>query len=391
MVDTSLKTQPTMNLGEHESIRLVPRRPAWTRLHSVVLVLSVAVALLACSTAALAFSAFEEATVPGKSAFYESLGVRPSTVTGRADLSSTRMHRAELSYAGTTRENLTMAAGRNQVLSPSGEVLYVVHTEVVSDVPEAAYTTVDGITGDYAVRMRIYQPSTQAWAGLVPFGLSIKQAVGPQAPPLSPNLYLFHYMATPSSKMVVDLVGTQGFESQYEAKPTFYLGEGEMAWQQIMVPFLRTYAHAYAPTVAQQRAASAAASAAANATRRALQYSYGGSSGGSSDGTIGGEVGGAVGGDVGGDVGGKIGSSVGGDVGEDLGEAAGTALGGPVGGAIGGFVGKELGSYVGKKVGSDIGSDIGSDLGSEAGTDIGNAVGNTVTSSSSSGGYSYSG
>ena len=61
MVDTSLKTQPTMNLGEHESIRLVPRRPAWTHLHSVVLVLSVAVALLACSTAALAFSAFEEA------------------------------------------------------------------------------------------------------------------------------------------------------------------------------------------------------------------------------------------------------------------------------------------------------------------------------------------
>ena len=365
---------------EHESIRLVPRKSLWTRMHTAVLVLSISTALCAAAAVSLMVT-IDDATVPGKSAFLSSMGVEASSSVPLEELSSSRMQRVELDFSGTLRENTTIAAGRNQVMGADGSVMYVVYTEVVSDVPEAAYTTVNGITGGYSLRLRVHCPATGEWAGIVPFGLSAKQVVSPHMPRVNPNMFLFHYMPTSTSKMVVDLVGTQGFESQYSGKPTFYLGPGRSAWEAFMVPFLVQYERAYEPTIAQVQARARAHNAShADAPARMLS-SYGGSE------TEGGAIGGDIGGDVGSKVGGDVGSDVGGDVGEDVGEAAGDALAGPIGGAVGGWVGKEVGSYVGKKVGSAIGQD----LGSSVGTTVGNAISNAGSSSSSSSAYSYSG
>ena len=326
------------------------RPPASHRGGSAVTILSILVVALATSTAVLAASlasVSSSAGVPGEAAFSASLGVEPSALVYLPELSTPNMRRHDLSYNNTTREGLTIAAGRNAVLAANGSVAFFLYTEVLADVPEAAYAAVSGRIGTYSLRMRVRDPKTGASASLTPTSISMKQAMawatatGEEMPAPSPTLFLFHYSAGEGMPVVSDLVGTQGWDSHFVGAPTFYHGHGAQAWEAIVKPFLVAYEAAYSRDIAANATGTRRSLSARSQTldddedaRRRMQ-SYGGDNYGGE--SFGSEVGGSVGGDVGGNVGGDIG----GDVGEAVGEAAGDAVAGPIGGAVGGYIGKE--------------------------------------------------
>lgn len=299
--------------------------------------------------------------------------VQPSAQFASASRSSPHFQRSHMFYTGTERENKTLAGGRNRILdTETGEAVYDVHTEIITDSHFGEFAGANGGVGDRALRLRIVEIATGVEVILIPHSLSLAHSKNNNVT-LIPNLYFFSYLEpgrTPVATHVSTLVS---------GRVVMFGDIGTAEWRSFMPKFFAAYENGWT-----------ADNNSSNTARRRL--GFGSWAAGKIGGYIGGHFGGDAGADIGADaaksmyggesVGGSIGGAVGGHfgqeageaVGEDVGAAAGGALGTAIGGPVGGVIGEEVGGWAGRELGGDIGQHVGEDLGSRFGNGIENDV-----------------
>eukprot|EP00325_Prymnesiales_sp_UTEX-LB-985_P030744 CAMPEP_0174725750 /NCGR_PEP_ID=MMETSP1094-20130205/46332_1 /TAXON_ID=156173 /ORGANISM="Chrysochromulina brevifilum, Strain UTEX LB 985" /LENGTH=426 /DNA_ID=CAMNT_0015927221 /DNA_START=23 /DNA_END=1303 /DNA_ORIENTATION=- len=336
------------------------------------------------------------------------------TRTYIANLSSSRMVRHELSYAGTPSSKTIVAAGVTSIYDASAKLTHEIHTEVINGSTFGEFTTPSGRVGPHALQVRIVDTATKAESILIPMSLSLRRT----GPTLVPNFFFFSHRSEPQSSHIIStfvstIMGRVVFNDEHR-------GKTRAAWDSSITPALLAYADAwvsknspgrrldfwdglgayaagkvagslmgyatggdpYAGSEAYSATKSIASGDSAGQTAQNIGWglastaaskltgsSWAGSAVFAADDVAHGEgFGDAVGSVAGTTLGGEAGQAIGTEVGGDAGAALGMAIGGP----IGGVVGEEVGAWAGGIAGHFAGAKLGGEIGGDFGTDVDN-------------------
>ena len=140
-----------------DKIGLVPKRSkgpaAWVTLSLVLALTNIATGCLAIylsmrpeKSSSPSHSSSERSPAPLEAAVFSAQHSLPGAPSTRSipELSTVRMHRADVSYDGLPSQSFMRAAGVNRILDASGTASHEVHTEIVNGSTFGEFTTADG-------------------------------------------------------------------------------------------------------------------------------------------------------------------------------------------------------------------------------------------------------
>ena len=235
-------------------IEQLPKRPSRSPAHFA----STAVAVVAAfgAGAGIAFLGMQtscaETSLPAL--FDASMGIRvpPSQITPLPAYSTSRMVRSVPSYAGTTRENATLAAGTTSVLGEDGSEEFTVTTEVIADAPfgEFAVASPGAPVSQRSFRL-VFTNASGAQTVIIPFGISAASLrSNTTLVTLRPNFFFVQYYPAGRRRLSVtgELEGDIGhfdtFASSLGGQLVATAHEHQQKLEQVINPILHSYGNA---------------------------------------------------------------------------------------------------------------------------------------------------
>ena len=176
------------------------------------------------------------------------ISVPPSQITHLTAYSTSRMVRSVPSYAGTIRENTTLAAGVTTILAEDGSEEFKVTTEVILDAPfgEFAIASPGAPISERSFRL-VFTNISGAKTVLIPFGISAA-ALRSNATLLTlrPNFFYVQHFPAPRRRLSVagDIGHFDTFASTVSGRLEAHSREHQEQLEQVINPILHSYGNA---------------------------------------------------------------------------------------------------------------------------------------------------